>query len=472
MKILSPEQFANMYGEDALNNFGEPFQEQPSDISQAFQSGVQRMKTGFEQAREAENPLEAIRSGVTLGAGAIETAFSPLAPAVKPIMKPVQKGVDFVAGKISDVPQVQKFAQTKTGQKVATGAEVVGDLATIAGTAAAFSSPKPKLPIKSTEGLVGKVRATTQSQISNAPAKIMQRVARISKGKQAKFKQLSGESVGEYLSKRGIYGNGDDIATKLYDRFTKSKGAVDAQFEKMSGVFEPAPVRTALKELLARETQASTMGAPSPILGQLKTLMSKSGKGGWTMKEINTIKRLYERNVKVDYLKTQNPVGVARATNIDSAITKWQRSQASTLGFKNLQAMKKETQLAKRLLDDLGIEYSGRAGNNAITLTDWIMLSGGDPTAISAFLVKKTFSSKQVQSALAKYLNRGKTPFEVNPEITPTEVRALPPPSGGFRSQTGGGQPIQVAPKGANIEMTGKTGVTSTKPQLPQPPKR
>lgn len=318
-----------------------------------------------------------------------------------------------------------------------------------------------------------KTTNSIRSQLSEQPAKIMQRVARISKGKQAKFEQMAGEGIGDYLTKRGIYGNIDDISEQLYKRFNQSKGVADNALAQLKGTFNPSPVRTMVKDLLAREGRVSSAGAPSPILREVKVLASKMDKG-WTMSEINQIKRLYERNIKVDYLKQNLPESVARATNLDSAVRKWQIQQAKNLGLKNLDVINKETQLAKRLLNDLGIEYAGAAGNNAMTLTDWIMLSGGDPAAIAGFLTKKVLSSKGVMSSIAKNLNKGKaTMGPVKADLGPTQVRKLPsPPGGSPRSQIGSGQPIPVAPQGSNMEFM-KQGVSSrTKPPAPLSPQK
>lgn len=436
-----------------------------STIKGAAQSGVGMMKDAFAESQAGKNPLE---TGAKLGAGAIQTVFSPLAP----LTAPISKGVEFAADKISDNPSVQKFAQSKTGQVVARGAENAANLSTIAGAVMG-----PKAAVRSVSNVAAKttgafddlsasLKTTARQQAGSQPAKIMQRVARVSKGKQAKFEGMAGESIGDYLTKRGIYGNVDEISGKLYERFNKSKDVADGALAELSGTYNPPAIKTALKELLDRETRVSTEGAPSQILSRVEELNAKLEKQGLTMSEINEAKRFYEKNVRVDYLKQNLPESVARANNIDSAIRTWQLKQANTLGLKNLDKINKETQLSRQLLDDLGQEYSGSAGNNAMTLTDWIMLSGGDPSAIAGFLVKKGFSSKGVQSAIAEALNKNKPVMgNIRAEMGPSEVPRLNAPTSQFRSQTSGSTPIKIAPKGANMEITGKGGINSSKPQ-------
>lgn len=105
---------------------------EPGMFERAFQGGVAQTKAGYEQARTATNPLELLRGGTKLAAGAINTALTPLAP----ITAPLGAGIEKIGEKIGDMPAVQEFAQTGVGQAVAGAAEDVGNLATIAGATA------------------------------------------------------------------------------------------------------------------------------------------------------------------------------------------------------------------------------------------------------------------------------------------------------------------------------------------------
>lgn len=476
MQTFSADEFKKKFGESAYTSLSPDTQKaqsiiknEGSSIGNAFRAGVGQIKQSFSDAQNASNPVEAIESGMKLGSGVVRTAGSPLAPVVNPT---IGKGIEFASDKISNSPAVQKFATSKAGERTARIAEDVGYLADIAGTAAGMAeAPKVGATVKKTatgvvdaaQDLSSKVAQEARAKVGSQPAKIMQRVARLSKNKQAKFEQTAGESVGEYLTKRGIYGDIDEISTQLYDRFTRSKNTADKALAELKGTFEPAPVKTALDELMAREERVSSEGAPSPIMGRVRQLSLKLKREGLDMSEINEVKRMYEKNNKMDYLKQNLPESVARANNLDSAIRAWQFKQAETLGLKNLPRINKETRLAKQLLDDIGHEYSGQAGNNAMTLTDWIMLSGGDPTAIGGFLVKKTFSSKAVQSAIAKALNKGKPIMgEVKADIGTSQVKQLPAPTSNIRRQIGSGATIKVAPSNRNLEIVGKQGIANT----------
>lgn len=270
------------------------------------------------------------------------------------------------------------------------GAEAVGKGAgkvaeTVGSTAGAIKSSVPNLGVNSES--------------------IMQNVARVSKAKQANFEKKAGESIGSFLDKRGIY---DNIEENLYKNFLQSKTNADEALATLKGNYQPEQVKTALQNLVAKFEKVSSPGATDPELSKAKALLGKIQGQGLTMSEINEAKRLYERNVKLDFLKENNVDGIRTANNVDSAIREWQFKQAEKLGLKNLPEINKETMLSKQLLDDIGKENAGSAGNNAITLTDWIMLSGGDPTSVAGFLVKKGVSSKKVQGKIAEKLSKVK----------------------------------------------------------------
>lgn len=459
---LTQQEYTDLYGQDSLKGLQQPQTESNlmGRTQEAFGAGISKIQSGYEQAKGG-NPFSA---GLKYGAGAIEAASAPVTAALQPIVEPtIGAGIKYAADKISDIPAVQKFAMSDAGKVAANVAEDVGNAATIAGTVAGFAGAKtPELP--KNQAITGSaLKEQAQTALSAQSPKIMQRVARISKTKQARFEQMAGEGVGDYLTKRGIFGTPEEIVSKLYERFSTSKAVADAELDKLPGRYKNSPLGTMLKEVTEREKKVSTPGAPSQTLGDVKQLIRSWNEGGLNHTEINQLKRIYERTVKTEYLRQNMSTDVARATNLDSAVRNWQLKQAVKQGFTNLKEVNRETRLAKQLMDDLQPEQAGSAANNAVSLTDWIMLSGGDPTAIAAFFTKKAFSSARIQSSLAKKLYRGETIGPVTAEVGPTQIKALPAPTSEFRSQIGSGKTIPVAQAGRNIELTSKEGITPTK---------
>lgn len=361
---------------------------------------------------------------------AVQVLPEPAREAIGKVGETVGKGFQALTGKIAETDLFKEIGELEAqgfitkenapqlfatrealGTVSATG-EIAGDVLLAEGAAqAAVKTGKvaTQAVAKGSELLKG-VAATGAKGVKEATAKavnptnIMQRVARVSKGKQIKFEALAKESVGNYLVKRGIFGDTESVVNQLYKRFTESKGKVDTAFGKIPGKFKNTSVGNALKQLLEKEQRVSSPGSPSRNLEVVRELSRKYKGDGLTMTEINQVKRLYEKNVKLDFVKEVNTDKVAGANAIDDAIREWQRTKAAEFGFKELQELNRETMLAKQLLDDLGAEYAGKIGNNAVTLTDWIILAGGEPSNVAGFLTKKALASQKIQSAFAKRL--------------------------------------------------------------------
>jgi len=241
-----------------------------------------------------------------------------------------------------------------------------------------------------------------REQVANA---LMDKVGRINPTKVNKFQDMTGKTPGEYLVDNKIFGDTEEVTTQLWKRHQESKAAVDKIFENVQGTFKYEPVGTALEELYGTLQRASTPGAQDPLLQTVTTLYNKFKTDGLSMSEINEAKRLYEKVVKTNYVKTNVPEKVRQATNVDSAIREWQIETASKAGYKNVRELNKDTQSTYLLADEIWKKYSGQSGNNAVSLTDWILLSA-DPTGASlpAWATKKFFGSKKAQSFMAKLL--------------------------------------------------------------------
>jgi hypothetical protein len=253
---------------------------------------------------------------------------------------------------------------------------------------------------QSTRKLVGEVKNIVNRKTPKAQAvKIMQRVFRVTPTDQIKFNKMAGENIGEYVTKRGIYDK-DTLAK----RFLESKETADNAIATLQGRYKATPIETMLKELGEREVRVSAEGAPSTDLSKVSEMIRKYNEGGLDMSEINQAKRLYERNVKTGYLKEMNADKIARATNIDTAVRNWQMKKADYLGLKNLKEINKETQLAKQLINSLDKKEFGMEANNNISITDWIVLSGGRPENVAGLITKRVLSDKGVQSKIAKTL--------------------------------------------------------------------
>jgi hypothetical protein len=302
------------------------------------------------------------------------------------------------------------------------------------------------------------------SATQEAPANIMNRVARLKPTDEVNFTKLSGgKTPGEYLTETGNFGAPDKVIATEASKFKTSMESVDTELAKLPGVYKDGSITDALTGLLKKSQEVSGANVKAPYYQQVIDLVSKYNSGGLTMKDINLVKRLYERNVKLGYNKLVNGAQVEQATNIDSALRKWQVKQATDLGFTNIDALNKQTQLSRFLVNKLGDQLVGQAGLNGVSLTDWIVLSGGDASSIAGFLTKKFFSSKTVQAKVAEMLNQKDVKGLITPEtsITPANIERRVSPQGLKQLPAGNLNEPQVQ----NNVAIQRTGASSIEPQ-------
>ncbi len=417
------------------------------NVKEQFGAGLDRGAEALTVQPEAANNAIArgdkvaegtayVRGGLRLSGGVAQSLFSPITAAIQTGIQgyaeldqatggrvaeqiksvaqnnpEIVKGMsDFVAQnpeKVKDVEDLLNFLGAKAVTKSASMVED-GARATVNGVTDGVGAGASA--IKDTAATVV---GDTASKIMPTSEGIMQRVARIPKGEQVKFEKLTGKSVGQFLDETGNYGTPDKIVERLYADFTKSKQTADDALAQIQGNYKSEPVTTALKELDGKVERTSSPGAPDADFARVKELVAKEKAEGLTMTEINEVKRIYERRVRLDYLKGNVAEDVTRANNVDNALRTWQFAEAEKAGLTNLPEINKFTQANRQLMDALGKEISGSAGNNALGLTDAILLAGGSPESIASLVVKKTFSDPGFQSFAAKKLSKNKVKTSV-----------------------------------------------------------
>lgn len=255
------------------------------------------------------------------------------------------------------------------------------------------------LPVGAAKGV-----AKAVNTVAN-PTTIMNRIAKVSPTATRTFNKLSGgQTPGDYLTQRGIYGNTDEVIQKLSDRFRQSLDTKDAEIAKLGGTWQHDSVKAALDQLVERESRVSIPGALSKDFLEIDQLANKYKSGGLSMTEINRVKQIFEKNIKLGYLKENNADKTALATNIDDALRSWQDETAQKLGLKNLPELSKEVQLSRQLGDALLKKATGRADDAGIDFLDAVILSGGNPLSLAIFGARKGIRNQRLQSNIAKFM--------------------------------------------------------------------
>lgn len=422
------------------------YQGQISDYTVAPKSNV-FTRVGDELSKRSENIAETVNT-VGTDTPVLKTSLdvanqvvgAPIAAAYEALPQGVQNVGDKVGAAfgntissitdyISDIPKLQKFIMENPDKAkqledvfgaVASGSELVGNATALVGAPGAVQRT-----VNTTRNAANTVAGATRNAVNQTfqagkkvlpkSENIMNKVARLTPTQARKFEQLTGKTHGQYLTETGNFGTPDEIVRRESEKFAQSLKSVDDTLSQLDGEFTDGIIDDVLNELQEKAVATSTKNVKSPYLDRVNELMAKNTESGLSMSEINELKRLYERNVKLGYNKLVDAEKIQRATNLDNALREWQILKAEELGFENLRDLNKQTQASKQLINSLGDQLIGQTGLNDVTLTDWIMLSGGDPTAVGGLLTKKFFSSKKVQSKIAEWLND----TEVTPIIKP-----------------------------------------------------
>lgn len=426
---------------------------------------VQRV--GDIQSRTDTGPItkavQTFGQGAGLAANTLETVVGQI-PGVSKATETIGSGINLLAtsefspikhlgdviGSSKTLQEVTKLYDTDPSFKDSVDAfantvRLGGDVATAVDTANFTENITKKVVNKLQEAdlggqinknIVQPTKEKIAGNLKETPSNIMNRVARLKPTDEVNFTKLSnGKTPGEYLTETGNFGTPDKVISTEASKFKASMDSVDAELAKLPGVYKDGSITDALTGLLKKSQEVSGANVKAPYYQQVLDLIAKYNSEGLTMDEINTVKRLYERNVKLGYNKLVNGAQVENATLTDSALRNWQIKQANDLGFKNIYDLNKQTQLSKFLVNKLGDRVIGQTGLNGVSLTDWIVLSGGDVSNIAGFLTKKFFSDPGVQAKIAEIINKlnnGEVKGLIKPEttITPANIERRVSPQG------------------------------------------
>lgn len=251
---MTREEYRAKYGVEpdfSSTKFQEPTKG-PGAVREAFDAGVSQMKKGFEQAEQATNPLEAVESGITFGAGAIGSAFSPLAPVTKPT---IGKAIEYTSEKISDIPAVQKFATTKAGETTARVAENVANLSTIAGTAAGFVQA-PKVGgafVSGARGVTSKVgktaeyaKSVTRDVVPTSSRLIEHEVSKaldLAPSDLSNISKSTGNEVGVWMAENNLIKQNKALTQQAVNDFYKTNyQAVRTEIAKVLKVYKQSQI--------------------------------------------------------------------------------------------------------------------------------------------------------------------------------------------------------------------------------------
>lgn len=262
----------------------------------------------------------------------------------------------------------------------------------------------PKVVENVVEGATETLAKIPKPNMTGTSESLIANVNRINPVKRKEFKAQQGISEEQWLRERGIIGTREETVKALTDNFSTLRKNVDEGLDRIPGQYRDSRV-----QVVADDAAEYAKNIESPDAGRMATLAEKAKGTGLTTKEINEVKRFYERNVKMGYLKdpTKTAEQVQKATNRDTGIRDALFEIADKNGFTNLRQLNKEIQANKFLADEIAGKMEGQGANNMMTLTDWIVATPGvvDPSFLAGFLGKKLLSTEGVKAWAARALS-------------------------------------------------------------------
>lgn len=237
----------------------------------------------------------------------------------------------------------------------------------------------------------------------NIASGLSNKINRFKKSDIEKFTKMTWETPGEWAINRWMTKTWDDAVEEAVKFYQQSMKEADRWFESIVWKFKDDWddfMWTMLADLAERYEKTA---AKKEKLANIKDLFQKYEKEGLTMPEINKVKREYAKNFKYTWLDNASPQAL-KSANLQNGVREWQLKLANNNGFKNIADINKNTQGWKAYADMLGSQVTWKQGNNAISLTDWLTLSGWNPANIWMFLWKQIWKIWKVQSWVMKML--------------------------------------------------------------------
>ena len=201
----------------------------------------------------------------------------------------------------------------------------------------------------------------------------------------------------------------DDAVVEATNLWQASKDQADEALKAIKWRFRFTDGGEDLLKTTLDDLETRLVNTKSPDAKRISQLKAKYESSGLTMSEINEVKRAYSNNYKYSFVDAGSEWAL-RSRNLQDAIRKWQFKVAGENGFTNLKDINKTTQWWKAFADSLAKKIQGSSWNNAVSLTDWIALSGGNPENIALYLGKKLATSDRTKALAIKLFSKKTKP--------------------------------------------------------------
>lgn len=403
-------------------------------VKQAFQGGVDQVKQGFAQAQAGQGQgfvksnYAGISGGLKAASGVINAASSPFAPVMEDT---VGKGINYAADKISNVPAVQKFADSRAGQATSRVAEDVGNLANVAGTVAGFrAAPQVAKPVttaigKGTRGMrdaAGGVGTTLREVIPTKERVINSQVPKaldLTAGDVKNISLSTGNEPGTWLANKNLIGkNVDETASNVKGFYDTQYKTVRAEIEAVPNQYRGSQVPRYTDALNAIKRKIDRVPGLEEKAVEVDRLLSKGKQGKASLSDVQRTKELMDEHFNL-YKTTgevADEVQKQGLANIRKDLKTFIEDQVEDTGGASIRDLNNDVMTARDLMDAIearstrGLTRSnlrmGDFGAFGLGTTMGLGLGPMAPVAgIAAVFIKKLAESPSVQLRLSKYLD-------------------------------------------------------------------
>jgi len=305
---MTREEYQQKYGVQAPAPVA-PKQGIGSQISEAFKSGIQKSKEGYQQGQQATPSLKGagnmLEGTGKLLAGGVEALSAPLAPITKPIGEVINNpSPKSIIGKLNENKKYQKFANSKAGQATSRAVENVANFNTITGGVAGFMAPA-----KVSTSLKGKPSITPKTSFSPTVAGITREVlptadrvvnSQVSKaldltpGDIKNISMSTGNEVGRFMADNNLIGANKDLTISNVDNFYKTNyDAVRAEIGNVKKLYNSQDVPRYKEALTEIQKNISETPGLQESIGEVDALLKKKNP---TLNDVQRVKELMDEH--------------------------------------------------------------------------------------------------------------------------------------------------------------------------------
>ncbi len=456
MQTISAEEFKNKYGSHGLSSFQAP--PKPTgigaDISNAFQGGLSQVEQGYQQAKTATNPIQKTEAGLQMGAGAVGAAFSPLAP----VTKYIGQGIDTAANTISDIPQVQQFAQTKAGQ---TASRVAGDTANTA-TLLSLKGAEPAAAgvgagaraVGDTTVSLGKGAAKTADYLGHAAKDIVPttqgvishqvtKALDLAPGDIDKLHKSTGNNVGPWLADNNLIGkNKAETQANIKGFFDQNYTQVRNEIGKVDTIYRPNQVPRYTDALKQIDKKIDGVPGLEKESVEVSNLLAKKD---ISLSDVQHVKELLDNHFNLYKVTGDVGEGVAKEglANIRSDLKNFIEKQVKDNTGEDIGQMNNNVSTAKSLNDFITTRSPKGLTASNLKLGDLgifgVGMSFGGPLAGAALVFgKKLMETPTVRLRIARYMDQLDDAKKAKIQATMQEGKIPPEFNQFIKKPTGG----------------------------------